>query len=868
MQWKQQGGSLARKLAAAMAISVGLLLAACGGGGDSGGNKSPSATPVSISSQPADQTVTAGNAASFTVVASGDGLAYKWQSSTNGGSTWVDSSGATAPTLTLSTTTLAMTGTKYRVVVSGTANSVTSSVVTLTVVGAVTAPVITSNVSSTSAVTGTAANFAVTATGTSLAYQWQSSPDGIVWADIVGATAPSYSLVSASLADNGRAYRVVVSNSAGSVTSSMAILTVTAAAAAPAFTTQPASTSAIVNQQATFTVAVVGTPAPTLQWQVSTNGGSTFVNCCGTATTYSTANLTSSDNGNRYRVVATNSAGTVTSNVALLTVTAASVVPSITTQPASVSVVAGAQASVSVIASGSPTPTYQWQKSIDGGSSYANINGATAASYSTAVLAVADSGLRLRVVVSNSAGSATSSAAVVTVTAPTSVLSGRAWQTGQALETNDNPVYAADAAMDDSGKVTVLFAKSDGSRVTLWATRGTPGAAGVAPSFTTPVAIDTAAPYNYYQYASKVGFSVGVSSNGNAVAAWRNTAPCKTTTYSTSGTCYYYYTARWLASNPTWDAPVLVGDAPYDYSLQGVGITNGGDILVFTNAWERTTSYPYYSVWPSATWRRAGQAAFQQQLFKGLSFVSGNLHLDNLGNMVLVGSMNQNATTDIVAYRGNTTTGFSGTQEILDTRGAAAVFDGSWIGENGHTVVIWTQNNGTKSVEYAAVLDAPAGAWSVSELTLPAVSFSSVTASVTPAGEFIWHSFDRCTTMRRTGGVWTSEKSMASGSCTASYSNYPAFTNDGNFLRVSEGSGSWMTFDDNNNAIVNGYTSASTGPGYVMGVPVSLSGSSTLLSKSGIGFYYDINTFDVLPTIAMPKGDARTVNSLWGWYFK
>ena len=861
-------GSLARKLVAAMSVSLGLLLAACGGGSDSGGSTPPSVKPVSISSQPADQTVIAGNTASFTVAASGDGLSYKWQSSTNGGSTWLDSAGATSATLTLSTTTLAMTGTKYRVVVSGTANSVTSTAATLTVVTAVTAPLITSDVSSISVVAGTAANFAVTATGTSLAYKWQGSSDGSTWADIPGATAATYSLASASLADNGRAFRVVVSNSAGSVYSSVAILTVTAATAAPTFTTQPTSTSALVNQQATFTVVVTGTPAPTLQWQVSTNGGTTFANCCGTANTYTTANLTSSDNGNRYRVVASNSAGTVTSNVAVLTVTSATVAPSVTTQPASVSVVAGAQASVSVIASGSPTPTYQWQKSTDGGSTYANINGATATSYSTAVLAVADSGLRLRAVVSNSAGSATSSAAVVTVTAPASVLSGRAWQPGQALETNDNPVYAADAGMDDSGKVTVLFTKSDGSRVTLWATRGTPGAAGVAPSFSTPVAIDTAAPYNYYQYARNAGFSVGVSSNGNAVAAWRNLAPCKTTTYSTSGTCYYYYTARWLASSSTWEAPVLVGDAPYDNSLQGVGITNGGDILVATNAWERTASYPYYSVWPSATWRRAGQAAFQQQMFKGLTFLSGNLNLDNLGNMLMVGSMNQNGTTDIVAYRGNTVSGFSGTQEILDARGASAVFDGSWVGENGHTVVIWTQNNGTKAVEYAAVLDTPAGAWSVSELTLPTVSFTSVRASVTPVGEFIWHSFDRCTSMRRTGGVWMSEKAMPSGSCKNSYTDIPNFTNDGNFLRVLSNDGSWMTFDDSTNAIVSGFTGASTGPGYVMSVPVYLSGTSTLLSKSGIGFYFDINTFDVLPTIAVPNGDARTVNSLWGWYFK
>lgn len=83
--------------------------------------------------------------------------------------------------------------------------------------------------------------------------------------------------------------------------------------------------------------------------------------------------------------------------------------PSITTQPASVSVTEGAGASFSVVASGSTPLAYQWRK---GG---ASISGATAATYAITATTSADAG-SYDVVVSNSAGSVTSTAATLTVT--------------------------------------------------------------------------------------------------------------------------------------------------------------------------------------------------------------------------------------------------------------------------------------------------------------------------------------------------------------------------------------------------------------------------------------------------------------------
>jgi hypothetical protein len=91
--------------------------------------------------------------------------------------------------------------------------------------------------------------------------------------------------------------------------------------------------------------------------------------------------------------------------------TAAAVGPTLTTQPVSQSVTTGTNVTFSVAATGSPTPTYQWQK--DG----ANLTGATAATLTLSAVQVANAGA-YTAVVSNSAGVVTSNPATLTVTAP------------------------------------------------------------------------------------------------------------------------------------------------------------------------------------------------------------------------------------------------------------------------------------------------------------------------------------------------------------------------------------------------------------------------------------------------------------------
>jgi hypothetical protein len=258
---------------------------------------------------------------------------------------------------------------------------------------------------SASVTVGQTATFIVSASGTTpISYQWRKNT-----ANISGATAASYTTPATTTADNGAKFDVIVSNKAGSVTSSQATLTVTASAVAPTIITQPPNQTVTAGQTATFSVTASGTAPLSYQWRKNTAniGGAT-------AASYTTPATTSADNGAKFDVVVTNSAGNVTSSQATLTVNSVPVAPTITTQPANQTVTAGQTATFSGTASGTAPLSYQWQKNA------ADILGATMASYTTPVTTTADSGTLFRVVVSNSAGSVTSNSATLTVNPGTS----------------------------------------------------------------------------------------------------------------------------------------------------------------------------------------------------------------------------------------------------------------------------------------------------------------------------------------------------------------------------------------------------------------------------------------------------------------
>jgi hypothetical protein len=303
--FERRSMNLQRLMRALCLLTVSLILADCGMGGSQAG-KDGSAIAPTIATQPGNQTVTAGQTATFSVTAAGTApLTYQWQK----GSAAIN--GATSASYTTSATATSDSGSTFNVVVSNSAGEIASNAAALTVNAAPVAPSITQQPSHQTVTAGQTATFSVTATGTApLAYQWQKGTTAIT-----GATLASYTTPATATSDSGSTFSVVVSNSAGTITSNAASLTVNAAPVAPSITQQPSNQTVTAGQTATFSVTAAGTAPLAYQWQK----GTTAITGA-TSASYTTPATTTSDNGTQFSVVVSNALGNATSNAATLTV--------------------------------------------------------------------------------------------------------------------------------------------------------------------------------------------------------------------------------------------------------------------------------------------------------------------------------------------------------------------------------------------------------------------------------------------------------------------------------------------------------------------------------------------------------------------
>ncbi len=183
------------------------------------------------------------------------------------------------------------------------------------------APAITQQPASVTVAAGLNATFTAAATGTGLAYQWERSNDGgATFAPVSGATGASYTLVGAQVSDNDARLRVVASNGAGSATSAAATLTVTANAVAPTITADPQDQTVPAGSTVVFTVTAVGTPPLVYEWHK--NGANIGTNSSTLSFIVSVA-----DDSARIDVKVMNGSGSVTSAIAILTVTTPTAAP-------------------------------------------------------------------------------------------------------------------------------------------------------------------------------------------------------------------------------------------------------------------------------------------------------------------------------------------------------------------------------------------------------------------------------------------------------------------------------------------------------------------------------------------------------------
>lgn len=296
--------------------------------------------------------------------------------------------GATNATLSLPNVQYSQNGFTYSLVATNLASAVTNAM-TLTVIVTPSITGLTNQAAPVSANVTMAGTIAGVPTPV---LQWRKNGT-----NLVGATSSAYSIANAQPTDSG-AYSLVASNSAGTVTNSMT-LTVSSGDVPPNIT-GPTDQTVVQTSNATFSASVSGLPIPTLQWRVN---GTDIPGA--TSSSLTVSNVSYSQNGFVYTLVASNIAGIVTNSATLYVL----VPPSITQQPTNVSVFAGSPATFNVGASGVPAVKHQWSRN---GSPLVN---ATNSSYTIASASGSDNGAVFSVTVTNSVGIVASSNVTLTV---------------------------------------------------------------------------------------------------------------------------------------------------------------------------------------------------------------------------------------------------------------------------------------------------------------------------------------------------------------------------------------------------------------------------------------------------------------------
>ena len=371
------------------------------------------------------------------------------------------------------------------------------------------------------------ANTSFSVTATAVSYQWQESTNvGGTWNNITnggiysGAATTTLTLTGVTAGMNTYQYRCVVLGDCNAVpvNSGAGILTVNAGAT---ITTQPAASTICSGNNTSFTVAATG-PSLSYQWQVSTDGGVTFNNV-NNGGIYSgvntpTLNITgalAAMNNNRYRCAVTSSCGTLNSAAVILTV---NTTPTISSQPVSTAVCAGNAVTFSVTAAATGI-SYQWQESTNGGATWNNIAGATAASYNfTATLA--QNSYQYRCIISGTCNpSVTSTAATLTV--------------GSTLVINNQPANTivcagatATYAVNVSGTVTYQWQESTNGGTTYNSLTNGGIYSGVTTATLTLTGVTSGANNNLYRCIIS-GNCPSINSNGALLTV--NTAPAITT---------------------------------------------------------------------------------------------------------------------------------------------------------------------------------------------------------------------------------------------------------------------------------------------------------------------------------------------------
>ena len=371
-----------------------------------------------------------------------------------------------------------------------------------------------------------------------------------------------------------------VTNGTGTVSGAVANVNVTCAPAdiVPSFGQQPTSQSVEAPAAAAFAVVVSGAPAPTLQWQLSTDSGASWSDIAGATTSlYTTPATSAADNGKSYRAVATNSAGNAASNAATLTVTTPPVAgkswrtPVLISEPAGPHDAYGNQVAMNARGDGIAV----WEKLQNSGSSiWVNRYVAGSGWQGPQMLAssVAPAFLQYPQVAINASGDAV---VVWESLDPNAALGGRTdihssyytaasgWGPDRLVETDDGDYFSPHGAsspfvtLSDAGVALAAWSQGIGPGIQNGQVLSSTSSGG------TWSAVQVMASNN------ATGVRLAGVSNGNAAAAWAQY----------DGAQFHIYASRFMGGN--WAAATLVDhDTTGSSGWPAVGVSANGDAVV------------------------------------------------------------------------------------------------------------------------------------------------------------------------------------------------------------------------------------------------------------------------------------------------
>lgn len=273
-----------------------------------------------ILNHPQSETVIEGDIVAFSVTSSGHNLSYQWQFSSDNGETWNDIRNTNSASLSV-IATVSLDDYRYHCIATNDLGTATSDPATLTVIPdtSISPPVIATQPSSITVAEGSSVTFAVEVSGSDISYQWQVFKNN-QWTNIQNAASASYATVGTRSADGNR-YRCVISNAAGAIYSAPATLTVTMGVyvSTPRILAQPRSVNVELGELVTFWIRADGGDL-SYQWQKLNNG--TWYDITGATSASYVVMARTEVHNTQYRCVITNTAGSVTSNTATLSIRA------------------------------------------------------------------------------------------------------------------------------------------------------------------------------------------------------------------------------------------------------------------------------------------------------------------------------------------------------------------------------------------------------------------------------------------------------------------------------------------------------------------------------------------------------------------